>query len=128
MGQPAPEPLRFGMGPIGPPRGVPPRGLLSSGPPPRGRGMMPAGPMGQFPVTHHGPMTNAPMPSFGPSRPLTGGAGFQGPWPVGPSSGFAPRYPIPAPQGFPDSGGNVGFQGRDFMGMPPPPPPPPPNM
>jgi len=128
MGHPTPEVLHFGMSPMGPPIGAPPSRLPHSGLLPRGPlGMMP-GPMGQFPVTHPGHKINAPRSSCGPTRPIPEGPGIQGPWPMGPHSGFAPRYPIPAPQGFQDPARNVGFQGRDFMGILPPPPPPPPNL
>lgn len=119
MDHPTPEGLNFGMGPMVPPRGVPPSRLPLSGPPHRGPlGMVP-GPERQFPVTHPVPMANPPRIPYGPPRPLSQGPGFQGPWAIGPPSGFPPRHPIPP--GFHDPG----FQGQSFMGMPPPPPPPP---
>ena len=84
--------------------------------------------MGPSPGTHPGLMGNVPMPQYAASRPFTA-QHMPGQWPVGPPSGFAPRYPIPGPQGFHDYGGNVGLQPNDvhFGVWPPPPPPPPPN-
>lgn len=104
----------FEMRHMGPPRGIPLRGPL---------GMM-SQPMGPFPGPHPGPMGNVPMPSFAPSRPLIGTQHMQGHWPVGPPSGFAPRYSMPGTQGFQ----NPAFQSRDLHYVMPPPPPPPPNL
>ena len=69
--------------------------------------------MGPFPGPPPGPIGNVHIPSSSPSRPMIGAQRVPQHWPVGPPSGFAPRYPMPGPRGT-----HVGF------GLPPPPPPP----
>lgn len=84
--------------------------------------------MGPFTGTHPGPFPgatgNVPVPSFTPSRPLIGAQHVPGHWPLGPPSGFAPRYPVFGPRG-----NNIGFGLSPPPPCPPAPPPPhPPNI